>query len=450
MRQPIVAIIGRPNVGKSTLVNRIVGSRQAIVDDLPGVTRDRAYYDAEWLGNRFTVIDTGGLAPGEEELFAGKVNEQVVVALEEADVIIFVVDALTGIAAWDEEIARLIRPLKKPTWIAVNKVDTRELLGNTAEFYGLGLGEPHPVSAMHGTVGVGDLLDKVLETFKTLDADAVTTHPETLTSLQMAFVGRPNVGKSSLVNKLLGSERNIVSDVPGTTRDAIDTEVLWQDQRFTVVDTAGIRKKAKVAYGVELFSVDRAIRSLKRSDVSVLVLDATEGVTDQDKRIVETSNEYGKGLLIVVNKWDLIDSKTTRSTKDFEKEIFAELPHARFAPVLFVSAKTGQRLDKIFEWVVKICENRSRRIQTSVINQLLMEAYTLNPPPPLKNKRLKIYYGTQVDVAPPTFLLFVNDDKLLKDSYKRYLEHRLRENIEFTGSPIVLAFRSKDKKDTKR
>ncbi len=449
MRQPIVAIIGRPNVGKSTLVNRIVGSRQAIVDDLPGVTRDRAYYDGEWLDQRFTVVDTGGLAPGEEELFATKINEQVVVALEEADVIIFVVDGMTGVTDWDQKIAKLIRPMNKPVLLAVNKIDSAELMGNTAEFYALGLGDPFPVSAMHGTVGVGDLLDKVLEALKSLNPDEVTMVATERESIAVAFVGRPNVGKSSLVNKLIGKERTIVSDVPGTTRDAIDTDVEWQNQKFTLVDTAGIRKKSKVDYGVELFSVDRAIRSLKRADITALVIDATEGVTDQDKRIAETSNQYGRGLMLIVNKWDLVQNKSTKTTKEFEKDLHHELPHARFAPIVFVSALTGQRLDKIFEWLIKIDENCHRRISTSVVNQLLMEAYTLNPPPPLKNKRLKIYYGTQVDVAPPTFLLFVNSDKLLKDSYRRYLEHRLRENIEFQGTPLVLACRSKDEKDTK-
>lgn len=451
MRQPIVAIIGRPNVGKSTLVNRIVGSRKAIVDDLPGVTRDRAYYDAEWLNQKFTLVDTGGLVPGEEDMFTAKVNEQVEVAMQEADVIIFVVDGLTGITSIDEVITKLLRPMKKPVVLAVNKVDSKELLGNTAEFYGLGLGDPLPVSAMHGTVGVGDLLDKVMAEVKALQDASISTEGETGESLRLSFVGRPNVGKSSLVNKLLGQERTIVSDIPGTTRDAIDTEVIWQDKTFTLVDTAGIRKKSKVEYGIELFSVDRAIRSLRRADVTILVMDATEGVTDQDKRIVETSNQAGKGLLLVMNKWDLVEGKTPRSTKEREKEIYAELPHARFAPIVFTSAVTGQRLDKIFEWVLKIYENNHRRIQTSLVNQILLDAYSLSPPPPIKNRRFKIYYGTQVDVGPPTFLLFVNSDKLLKDSYRRYLEHRIRENIEFQGTPLVLACRNKEgkEKDTK-
>ncbi len=450
MREPIIAIIGRPNVGKSTLVNRIVGARKAIVDDLPGVTRDRAYYDAEWQDQHFTVVDTGGLVPREHEEFTSQINQQVDVALEEADVVILVVDGQAGVTALDEEIVKQIRPLKKPVLIAVNKIDNREQLGLVPEFYQLGLSsELIPISAMHGTVGVGDLLDKVMTAVQDLNNPEISMQPPETSAIRIAFVGRPNVGKSSLVNRLLGEERTIVSDIPGTTRDAIDSEVLWHDHDFVLVDTAGIRRKSKVSYGVELFSVDRAIRSLKRADVTVLVIEAIEGVTDQDKRIIETSNQYGKALIIVVNKWDLVEAKTPKSTKEFIKEIQHEAPHGRFAPIVFTSAKTGQRVEKVFELALKVYENNHRRIQTSVVNQVLLEAYTLSPPPPLKNKRFKIYYGTQVDVAPPTFLLFVNSDKLLKESYRRYLEHRLRENIDFEGSPVVLACRSKDEKDTK-
>ncbi len=447
MRLPIVAIIGRPNVGKSTLVNRIVGSRRAIVDDLPGVTRDRAYYEGEWLNQHFTIVDTGGLDTSEETLFASKVNEQVIVALEEADVILFVVDALTGTTGIDMDIARLLRPLKKPVFVVVNKVDNREQLGATAEFYELGLGEPYSISAMHGTVGVGDLLDKVVAEFKKLED--ITTEATVNETLRVAFVGRPNVGKSSLVNKLIGEERTIVSDISGTTRDAIDTDIVWGEQKFTLVDTAGIRRKSKVSYGIEMFSVDRAIRSLRRADVTALVLDAVEGITDQDKRIIETSNQQGNALIIIINKWDLIENKSPKSTKEYEQDLFREVPHAQFAPLVFASAKTGQRLDKIFSLAMTVSENNHRRIQTSLVNNIIMEAYTFNPPPITKNKRLKIYYATQVDVAPPNFLLFVNSDKLIKESYKRYLEKKLRENIEFAGSPIVLSFRSKDEKDTK-
>lgn len=450
MRAPVIAIIGRPNVGKSTLVNRIVGARRAIVDDLPGVTRDRAYYTAEWLDRHFTLVDTGGLVPGEEEPLIEKVNQQVTVALEEADVIIMVVDGQAGVTPIDLSVAKLIRRLKKPVFVAVNKIDSREHLGHVPEFYELGLAtDPMPVSAMHGTVGVGDLLDKVMEAVEQLDKAEITTEAMEKELIRIAFVGRPNVGKSSIVNRLLGEERHIVSDIPGTTRDAIDTEIVREEKSYILVDTAGIRKKSKVSYGVEMFSVDRAIRSLRRADITALVIDATEGVTDQDKRIVETSNQAGKGLLLLVNKWDLVPDKTTRSTHTVEKQIYSELPHARFAPILFISAKTGQRLDKIFDWASRIQENRQRRIRTSLVNQLILDAYTLSPPHPVKNRVLKIYYATQVDVTPPTFLLFINSDKLLKEAYRRYLEHRLRESIELQGTPIVLAARSKSEKDTR-
>lgn len=450
MREPVVAIIGRPNVGKSTLVNRIVGSRKAIVDDLPGVTRDRAYYEAEWLDKHFTLVDTGGLDLSADGVFTNQVNEQVMVALAEADVVIFVVDGQAGVTAVDEDIAHMIRKMKKPVIVAVNKIDSREHLGLTSEFYSLGLeGDPMPLSAMHGTVGVGDMLDKMMAILKSVEDLSLEEQQDEEGMIRLAFVGRPNVGKSSLVNKLIGEDRTIVSEISGTTRDAIDSRFEWEGQPFTLVDTAGIRRKGKVSYGVEMFSVDRAIRSLKRADVTVLVIDATEGITDQDKRIIETSNESGRGLILVMNKWDLIPAKSTTSTNTAEKQLYNEVPHAKFAPVVFTSAKSGQRIENIFKLAVEVHANTHRRISTSVVNQLIHEAYTLNQPPPVKNKRLKIYYATQVSVAPPTFLLFVNSDKLLKEGYRRYLENRLRENIEFKGAPIVLACRNKDEKDTK-
>lgn len=449
MTKPVVAIIGRPNVGKSTLVNRIVGSRKAIVDDLPGVTRDRAYYDAEWQNAPFTLVDTGGLEPDESAMFSGQINEQVAVALAEAHVVIFVLDALTGITETDEAIARMLRPLKKPVILAINKVDKREQLGLTSEFYKLGLGDPIAVSAMHGTVGVGDMLDEVMDALKTTWGEVKPEEIPEKPPLRLAFVGRPNVGKSSLVNRLIGEERHIVSDVSGTTRDAIDSPFTWRENEFVLVDTAGIRRKTKVEYGVEMFSVDRALRAMKRADVTILVIDAVEGMTDQDKKIIEASNESGRGLVLVINKWDAVAKKHTGSTREYEKKLLAQVPHARFAPIVFTSAMTGQRVDKVLEWAMKVQENRERRISTSVLNQLLLEAYTLAPPPHLKNKQLKIYYGTQVSVAPPTFLLFVNNDTLMKETYKRYLENRLREAIELTGTPIIIALRNKNEKDLK-
>ncbi len=442
---PVIAIIGRPNVGKSTLVNRIVGARKAIVDDLPGVTRDRAYYDGDWQNFKFTLVDTGGLVTDDEGDFTRQVNEQVVVAMEEADAVLFVVDGTTGVTAMDDAVVKLLRNFENPRFLVVNKIDTREQMADLADFYKMGLGDPYPVSAMHGTVGVGDLLDNVVDALKE-NGFAASSSLENDETLKLTFVGRPNVGKSSLVNKLLGTERTIVSDIPGTTRDAIDTQFTWNDQIFTLVDTAGVRKKSKVSYGVELFSVDRAIRSLKQADVTILVIDAVEGLTDQDKRLIETSNEAGKGLLLVVNKWDLIENKSGNVTGEYEKKLHSQAPHCVFAPIVFVSAKTGQRVDKILETAVRIQENRMRRIKTSVVNELLHEAMNLSPPPPVKNKRLHVYYGTQVDVAPPTFLLFVNSDKLMPDGYRRYLERRIRESVELTGAPIVIACRNKPEK----
>jgi GTPase len=441
MRQPIVAIIGRPNVGKSTLVNRIVGSRRAIVDDMPGVTRDRAYYEVNWLSHNFTLVDTGGLAIGIEDGFAEQVNEQVIIALEEADAIIFVVDGPAGIHPLDQEVIKLFRGMKKPIFMAVNKIDGREQFGYCSEFYGLGIGEPHALSALHGSVGVGDLLDKVIEAV--LKDDNLTTDPIDHDTLRIAFVGRPNVGKSSIVNKLLGEERSIVSDVAGTTRDSIDTELLYQDQRYTLVDTAGIRRKSKVAYGVEGFSVDRALRALKRADVTALVIDAVEGLTDQDKRIIETSTESGKALMLIINKWDTVEKKDTNTTQRYLKKLYLEAPHIEYAPAIFVSAITGQRLDKIFEQAQFVHANNTRRITTSVVNQLILDAYHYQQPPITKNKQLKIYYATQVQASPPTFLLFVNQDTLMTESYMRFLENRIRAQVEFTGAPLRIFCRNK-------
>lgn len=445
MKIPVVAIVGRPNVGKSTLVNRIVGSRQAIVDDLPGITRDRAYYDAQWQNRNFTLIDTGGLSPEDEEQFTLKINEQVLAGIEEADVVVFLVDGLTGVTTTDEHIAKILRKLDKPVILAVNKIDRQELTPNIHEFYSFDLGDPQGLSAMHGTVGVGDLLDKVMAAFDELGFETDTEELEEGV-IRVAFAGRPNVGKSSLVNRLLGQERAIVSDIPGTTRDAIDTRLEVGEQTYMLVDTAGIRKKAKVAFGVEAFSVDRAIRALRRADVTVLVIDASEGVTQQDKRLIERSNEFGRALILVVNKWDTIENKTPKAIKQYEDELYHELPHARFAPVLFVSAKSGQRVDKILPLVNHVYANSHRHVQTSIVNQLILDAYSMSPPPKVKNNQLKIYYGTQVKEAPPTFLLFVNNGKLLKPTYRRYLEKHLRQSIEFTGTPLVLICRNRQEK----
>jgi len=456
MKKPTVAVVGRPNVGKSTFVNRIIGSRKAIVDDMPGVTRDRSYYEAEWQRREFILVDTGGImleAEKEEHPFADLINLQVDVAVEEADLVVFLVDGQAGITAMDQEIAEQLRRSGKPVLLTVNKIDRQDQQAMAAEFYQLSLGEPHTLSALHGNLGVGDLLDVITNRLPYPSAEA-----DLNTSIRIALVGRPNVGKSSILNALLGEERSIVSDISGTTRDAINAPITHQGRDFMLVDTAGIRKKGKVDYGIEMFSVDRSIRALKDADVTVVVLDATENlqsqtagmVTDQDKKIIEMSNEAGKALILVVNKWDLIPNKTAKSVDEFKRKLYQELPHATFAPVLFTSAHKGQRLNNIFELAEKVYENANRRIKTSLINEVLIEAFTLSPPPPIKNNRLKLLYATQVSVAPPTFILFVNNAKLMKDSYRRYLEKKLRENFEFEGAPLVVVPRSREEKKQTR
>lgn len=456
MKKPIVAVVGRPNVGKSTFVNRIIGSRKAIVDDMPGVTRDRSYYEAEWQRREFILVDTGGImleAEKEEHPFADLINLQVDVAVEEADLVVFLVDGQAGITSLDQEIAEQLRRSGKPILLTVNKIDRQDQQAMAAEFYQLSLGEPYSLSALHGNLGVGDLLDVITSRlpYPSTDADLET-------SIRIALVGRPNVGKSSILNALLGEERSIVSDISGTTRDAINAPITHQGRDFMLVDTAGIRKKGKVDYGIEMFSVDRSIRALKDADVTVVVLDATENlqsqtagmVTDQDKKIIEMSNEAGKALILVVNKWDLIPNKTSKTVDEFKRKLYQELPHATFAPVLFTSAHKGQRLNNIFELAEKVYENANRRIKTSLINEVLIEAFTLSAPPPIKNNRLKLLYATQVSVAPPTFILFVNNAKLMKDSYRRYLEKKLRENFEFEGTPLVVVPRSREEKKQTR
>lgn len=446
-RKPVVALVGRPNVGKSTLVNRLVGHRSAIVDDQPGVTRDRAYFEVEWLKFPFTLIDTGGFdydtKPGSDLLvIKTKVNEQVLLALEEADVVLFMVDGQTGIVDEDERLVKQLRQLHKPIYLVVNKSDNTAQRHNASEFYKLGLGDPYPISALHGTTGVGDLLDTLLKTFGDLgfskQAEDFDNQP-----IRLAMIGRPNVGKSSLVNALLGTERHIVSEISGTTRDAIDSPFEWQGQPFVLVDTAGIRRKSKVDYGVELFSVDRAWQALKRADITVLVIDAAEGLTDQDKHLIQESNEKGNALMIAVNKWDLIEKKTADSLKIYKEKLYGQVPHAAFAPIIFISAKTGQRVDQILTTALTISANHRRRIQTSLINQIILEAMDLSPPPSVKGKRFKVYYATQVSSAPPVFVLFCNQKSLITEPYRRYLENRLRENIHFEGTPIVIACRPK-------
>lgn len=440
-RKPIVAIVGRPNVGKSTFVNRLMGARHSIVDDLPGVTRDRIYFDVEWQNKGFTVIDTGGIIPGDEDDIMVSIFDQAKLACEEADKIIFIVDGKDGINPIDYDIANVLRQSGKQIFLAVNKCDNPESLMMTSDFYALALGEPIGISALHGSGGVGDLLDIVTEDFE------ISEEEEKDSRIKIAIVGRPNAGKSSIVNALLNTDRVIVSDVSGTTRDSIDSYVKYQDEEFIIVDTAGIRKKSKVDYGVEKFAVDRAIRSIRDCDVALLVIDAKEGISDQDKKISSIITEAGKGIIVAINKWDLIEDKKANTINKFEKELSQDIPFLSYAPKIFISAVTKQRLRQIFDESLKVYAQCTKRISTGLLNKVINEAYALNPPTSFKGKRLKIYYITQASIQPPTFVLFVNNEELLKDSYKRYLENKLREAFGFFGTPIRISVRErKDKK----
>ena len=439
-RKPTVAIVGRPNVGKSTFVNRLIGARNSIVDDLPGVTRDRIYFDVEWQNKAFTVIDTGGIIPGDEDDIMVSIFDQAKLACEEADKIIFLVDGKDGVNPVDYDIANILRQSGKPIFLAVNKCDNPESLTMTSDFYALAVGDPVGISALHGSGGVGDLLELVTEDFEVLEED------EEDNRIKIAIVGRPNAGKSSIVNAILNTDRVIVSDVSGTTRDSIDSYVTYKDKEFIIVDTAGIRKKSKVDYGVEKFAVDRAIRSIRECDVALLVIDAKEGISDQDKKISSIVTEAGKGLIVAINKWDLIEDKKANTLNKFEKELAVDIPFLSFAPKIFISAVTKQRLGQIFDESLKVYEQCTKRISTGLLNKVINEAYALNPPTSFKGKRLKIYYITQAKTQPPTFVLFVNNEELLKDSYKRYLENKLREAFGFFGTPIRISVRERGNK----
>lgn len=430
MNKPIVAIVGRPNVGKSTLFNRITRERTAIVEGQPGVTRDRIYGEAEWLNRYFTIIDTGGI-DWEEDIITRQVRLQAMVAVEQAHVIIFVVDGRTGLTAVDEEIAEILRRHQKPVILCVNKVESTENAWEASvDFYRLGLGEPILISAEHGR-NVGDLLDAVIEHFP---ADAELEEDD---SLKIAIVGRPNVGKSSLVNKFLGEERVIVSDIAGTTRDAIDTKFVYGDQTVTLIDTAGLRRKSKVEEDLEYYSVVRTLGAVERSDVTVVMIDGTEGLTEQDKKIAGFAHEKGRGIIVAVNKWDLVP-KETNTMRDFELALRDELQFISYAPIIFISAKTGQRMNKLLDLCFEVNEARNLRISTGRVNEIIQDAVALNQPPSDKGVRLKIFYGTQVQVKPPVFVLHVNRKDLMHFSYLRYLENRIREEYGFVGTPIML------------
>ncbi len=442
-RKPIIAIVGRPNVGKSTFVNRLVGKRQSIVDDRPGVTRDRIYFDVEWQNKPFTVIDTGGIIPGDEDEIMLSIYDQAKIACEEADKIIFIVDGLEGVTPVDSDIANILRQSNKPIFLAVNKVDSHNQITMISDFYSLAIGEPIAISALHGSGGVGDLLEEITSDF------SYDVEEEEDKTIKIAIVGRPNAGKSSIVNALLGEKRVIVSDVSGTTRDSIDSRLTYNDQEFVIIDTAGIRKKAKVDYGVEKFAVDRAIRSIRECDVALMVIDATEainGISDQDKKIASIITDAGKGMVIAINKWDLIEDKKSNTINKFEEKIAREIPFLDYVPKIYISAVTHQRLNQIFTRVVEVQKERSKRVSTGLLNKVINEAYALNPPQTIRNKRLKIMYSTQATIEPPTFILFANNEDLMKDHYKRYMENKLREAFGFMGTPIRISVRTRSEK----
>lgn len=428
MANPVVAIVGRPNVGKSTIFNRLAGERISIVEDTPGVTRDRIYARTEWLGHPFNLIDTGGIDIGDEP-FLTQITEQAEIAIEEADVIIFVVSVKEGVTDADEKVARILYRTDKPVVLAVNKVDNPELRADIYDFYSLGFGEPIPVAGTHG-IGTGDLLDKIIKEFP---KDATNEEDD---SIKFSFIGRPNVGKSSLVNAILGENRVIVSNIEGTTRDAIDTRFETEDgTKYTMIDTAGIRKKGKVYENTEKYSVLRAMRAIDRSDVVCVVLNAEEGIREQDKHVAGYAHEAGRAIVIVVNKWDTL-KKDNKTMSDFENLIRQEFQYLSYAPIVFVSAKTKQRLDKLPELIKRVNDNHEQRISSAILNDVVMDTIAHNPTPTDNGKRLRIYYATQVAIKPPTFVIFVNDPELMHFSYERFLENQIREAFDFEGTPI--------------
>ncbi|RGC47479.1 ribosome biogenesis GTPase Der [Enterococcus gallinarum] len=428
MSNPTIAIVGRPNVGKSTIFNRIAGERISIVEDTPGVTRDRIYATGEWLGREFSIIDTGGIDLGDEP-FMDQIKHQAEIAIDEADVIVFITSAREGVTDADELVARLLYKSNKPVILAVNKVDNPEMRADIYEFYTLGLGDPYPISGSHG-LGIGDVLDEAVKHF-TEEAEE-----EDESIIKFSLIGRPNVGKSSLINAILGEERVIVSDIEGTTRDAIDTHFTSENgQEFTMIDTAGMRKKGKVYESTEKYSVMRAMRAIERSDVVLMVLNAEEGIREQDKRIAGYAHEAGRGIILVVNKWDLL-KKETNTMRDFEAEIRDEFQYLDYAPIIFVSAATKQRLNQLPALIEEVSMNQNMRIPSALLNDVIMDAVAINPTPTDKGKRLKIFYATQVAVKPPTIVIFVNEEELMHFSYARFLENQIRKAFTFEGTPI--------------
>ena len=437
MSKPIVAIVGRPNVGKSTLFNALAGENISIVKDTPGVTRDRIYADVEWLNYTFTLIDTGGIEPDSNDIILSQMREQAQIAIDTADVILFMVDVKQGLVDSDSKVADMLRRSHKPVILTVNKVDSHEkYMADVYEFYNLGIGDPYPISSVNKQ-GLGDLLDQVIAQFPESDMqDEEDDRPK------IAVVGKPNVGKSSIINKLLGENRVIVSNIAGTTRDAIDTEVKWNGKEYVFIDTAGLRRKNKINEELERYSIIRTVTAVERADVVVVVIDAVEGVTEQDAKIAGIAHDRGKGILVCVNKWDAIekDDKTIYRYTNKVKEILSFMPYAE---IMFVSAETGQRLPKLFEKIDMIIENQTMRIATGVLNEIMSEAIALQQPPSDKGKRLKLYYITQVAVKPPTFVIFVNDKKLMHFSYTRYLENKIRDTFGFKGTSLKFIIRER-------
>lgn len=438
MSKPIVAIVGRPNVGKSTLFNIFANSRISIVEDTPGVTRDRLYAEGDWLDNQFMMVDTGGIEIMNSDAIAVSIRQQAEIAIKEADVILFVCDARSGIVQEDADVAKILRKSGKPIVLAVNKADSPKQELNVYEFYSLGLGEPFPISAANH-LGIGDILDAVVAKFPKNKAGIFDNDED---KIKVALIGRPNVGKSSIFNSLVGQERSIVSDVAGTTRDAIDTPVVRNGQKYLFIDTAGMRRKGKIDEPIEKYSIIRSLRAVDRSDVVLMVIDAVDGVTEQDKKIAGYAHEAGKGIVIVVNKWDTYEKDET-STLRYTENLRKELIFMQYAPVVYVSALTKQRIHRLPEVINYVAEQNAMRVATSVLNQVIVDAVAINPPPTDKGQRLKILYATQVKIKPPTFVIFVNEPEIMHFSYQRYLENKLREAFGFEGTPMVMIIRGK-------
>lgn len=441
MAKPTVAIIGKPNVGKSTFFNYIVGSRISIVEDTPGVTRDRVYAETNWRGRNFTVVDTAGIEPESDDTIISQMREQAKIAIDIADVILFLTDVKQGVTAADQEIAIMLKKSKKPVVLVCNKADNMSRDRNEIyEFYNLGMGEPYPVSAANA-LGIGDVLDALYENFPEKSDDEDDDG-----RIKVAVIGKPNVGKSSLINKILGENRTIVSNIAGTTRDAIDTEYENEYGKYVLIDTAGIRRKSKVSESIEKFSIMRTLLAIERADVCLMMIDANEGVTDQDAKIAGEAHEAGKGIIIVVNKWDEYE-KETGTLEKYKKDIYAKLSYLSYAPVIFISAKTGQRVDKLFNMINNVAEQNAMRVSTATLNQVINEAIAIVQPPTDKRKRLKILYGTQVSTKPPTFVIFVNNKELFHFSYERYLVNQIRKEFGLEGTPVRIIAREKGEKE---